>query len=256
MRLLKETDDLSSEDYLKGYLKDFEDQTEKNLHRRNYAWLLVYSALFTSLLAFFILIIGMIELESSTPERNYQKLVHQLHMQVLSEKEQQGLDWLEVENTLSKGVRLTISEDVFRQVSLFQSASDQVNALHVPYLIKISELIKAIRVDEFTERNQRLVQQIEAHGFELFMTIRVEGHTDSLRLARGARFVNNVELSTFRAYAVKDLIQSHTKLPSYFFSISGYGSFRPLMLDSTSAKNRRVEIYLQPQVISQRANDV
>ena len=71
--------------------------------KRNRLWLLTYISLFTSLLAFFILMITLVELEGSTPKRNYQKLVGKIYNEVNYQATLQGLDWLQVENTLKKG---------------------------------------------------------------------------------------------------------------------------------------------------------
>ena len=71
--------------------------------KRNRLWLLTYISLFTSLLSFFILMITLVELGGSTPNRNYQKLVGKIYNEVNYQATLQGLDWLQVENTLKKG---------------------------------------------------------------------------------------------------------------------------------------------------------
>lgn len=231
-----------------------QSQTAIRMQRRNFAWLLTYSALFTSLLAFFILIIGLVELEGSTPKRNYQKLVQKLYIASLKEKKNEGLGWVNIENTLSKGVKFSFSSEIFQNKNLFNSARAKVNPRFVPYFVEFAELIKQIQLKTFPERNQKLIKEIEAAGLSFKMTIRVEGHTDSSPLAKGARFANNVELSTFRAYAVMELLRIYTGLPKSFFSIAGYGSFKPLTEDASLPENRRVEIYLLPKVMEKAAN--
>ncbi|MGM0541177.1 MAG: OmpA/MotB family protein [Pseudomonadota bacterium] len=211
-------------------------------------WLLTYIGLFTSLLAFFILIITLVELESSTPKRNYQKLVNQLYQETLYQTEQQGLSWLAVENTLSKGVRLTLDPQTIPSHSLFTSARAQLNPRYLGYIRSLSELLQSLSLETFTQRHQKLVRGIEAAGFNVALIIRVEGHTDSRPLAQTALFDNNVELSTFRAYAMMKLLRLYTGLPESQFAMAGYGSFHTLTADGTADENRRVEIYLLPQI--------
>lgn len=211
-------------------------------------WLLTYIGLFTSLLAFFILITTQIELESSTPKRNYQKLVNQLYKETVYQTQQQGLDWITVENTLSKGVRLTINPQTVPNQSLFTSARAQLNPRYLPYIRSLSELLQSLSLETFNERHHKLVQGIEASGFDVALLIRIEGHTDSRPLSQTALFENNIELSTFRAYAMMKLLRLYTGLPESQFAMAGYGSFHNLTEESTADENRRVEIYLLPQI--------
>ncbi len=211
-------------------------------------WLLTYIGLFTSLLAFFILIITQIELENSTPKRNYQKIVNQLYQETAYQAQQQGLGWLAVENTLSKGVRLTINPQTIPNQSLFTSAQAQLNPRYLPYIRDLSELLQSLSLENFNQRHLKLVKGIEAAGLDVFLLIKIEGHTDSRPLAQTALFENNVELSTFRAYAMMKLLRLYTGLPESLFAMSGYGSFHNLTEETTADENRRVEIYLLPQI--------
>jgi chemotaxis protein MotB len=219
-------------------------------------WLLTYIGLFTSLLAFFILIITQVELESSTPKRNYQKLVNQLYQETMYQSQQQGLSWLSVENTLSKGVRLTINPQTIPNQSLFTSARAQLNPRYLPYIRSLSELLQSLSLETFIQRHQGLVKGIEATGTDMVLIIRIEGHTDSRSLAETAFFENNVELSTFRAYAMMKLLRLYTGLPESQFAMSGYGSFHNLSEDTTADENRRVEIYLLPQIKAKLAQKI
>ncbi len=219
-------------------------------------WLLTYIALFTSLLAFFVLIITQVELESSTPKRNYQKLVNQLYKETLYQSQQRGLSWLAVENTLSKGVRLTFNPQTVPNQSLFTSARAQLNPRYLPYIRGISELLQSLSLEDFTQRHQKLVHGIEVAGFEVALVVRVEGHTDSRPLAATALFENNVELSTFRAYAMMKLLRLYTGLPESQFAMAGYGSFHNLLEESTADENRRVEIYLLPQLKTKSSQSI
>jgi len=216
--------------------------------KRNRLWLLTYISLFTSLLAFFILMITLVELEGSTPKRNYQKLVGKIYKEVTYQSTLQGIDWLQIENTLTKGVRLSIPPDLVANSSLFSSASAQINPRYLPYLQSIVDVLTALNFQDFNTRHAKLIDGIESAGYKVDFMIRVEGHTDSLVMAPTARFRDNVELSTFRAYAMMEWLRIHTGLAKNKFAISGYGSFHPLTVNSEQAENRRIEIYLVPLV--------
>lgn len=218
--------------------------------KRSRAWLVTYIALVTSLLAFFILIITLVELEGSTLKRNYQKLVAKLYTEVSYVAKQQGVDWLQMENTLTKGVRLTIPAGLVKNQTLFASARAKINPRYLPYLQSIADILQTFDIESFLERHKKLIQAIESAGYNVQFMVRIEGHTDSQPLAATARFADNVELSTFRAYAMMEWLRIHLGLPRSGFAISGYGSFHPLTDNAIEAKNRRIEIYLIPQVTS------
>lgn len=226
------------------------EQHQYNQIKATRLWLLTYIALFTSLLAFFILIITQVELEGSTPKRNHQKIVKLLYQESLHQKELQGLSWLNVENTLSKGVRLTLDPNVISNNALFTSARAKINPRYLPYLRSLADVIQALSLEAFKQRHPKLVRGIETAGFELKLFVRIEGHTDSRPLAKTALFQNNVELSTFRAYAMMELLRIYTGLPKSMFSMAGYGSFHNLVEDAAADENRRVEIYLLPQIVA------
>ena len=222
--------------------------------QRNRLWLLTYISLFTSLLAFFILMITLVELEGSTPKRNYQKLVGKIYDDVVYQSRLQGLDWLQIENTLTKGIRLTIPPELVANASLFSSASAQINPRYLPYLQSIVDVLKVLNFQDFNTRHAKLINGIESVGFKVDFIIRIEGHTDSLAMAPTARFRDNIELSTYRAYAMMEWLRIYTGLERKHFAISGYGSFHPLTANPEQAENRRIEIYLVPLVRPKLAN--
>ncbi|NPA72596.1 MAG: OmpA family protein [Gammaproteobacteria bacterium] len=220
--------------------------------KKSRLWLFTYISLFTSLLAFFIIIITQIELEGSTAKRNYQKMVTVLYQQVSYQAKSQGLSWLKVENTLTKGIRLTLDKETIPHIPLFNSARAKLNPRYLPYLRSVSELIQSLALTSFKKKHQKLVRGIEAAGFEVKLMIRIEGHTDSMPLAATARFRDNVELSTFRAYAMMEILRLYTGLPKSVFSMAGYGSFHPLVEDPQAPENRRVEIYIVPKIVERK----
>jgi len=81
--------------------------------------------------------------------------------------------------------------------------------------------------------------------------IRVEGHTDNIRIhgALAKRFPTNWELSAARAINVARFLQSEGIDP-LLLSTAAYGEYKPVTSNETRegrAKNRRIEIVLVPK---------
>jgi chemotaxis protein MotB len=77
--------------------------------------------------------------------------------------------------------------------------------------------------------------------------VRVEGHTDNVRLA-GGRFASNWHLSVARALAVVKFLQDAGVDPTRL-AAAGYGEFQPIAANDTPegrSQNRRIEIVLAP----------
>ena len=74
--------------------------------------------------------------------------------------------------------------------------------------------------------------------------ILIAGHTDNQKLAKGAKFKDNQELSLARAKAVMDYLVRNG-LDASKLSVVGYGETKPIASNETKegrAKNRRVEL--------------
>ena len=84
-------------------------------------------------------------------------------------------------------------------------------------------------------------------------TIRIEGHTDNVPIAKPlkARFPSNWELSTARATNVVRFLQDEAGIDANSLEAVGLGEYHPLASNKTAAgrsKNRRIEIILFPRV--------
>lgn len=215
---------------------------------RNRVWMLTFVSLFTSLLAFFILIITITELEGVTAKRSYQKIMNQLYSQALQVQQTQGWQWMQIDNTLSKGIRVVLDPALFASTPLFAPARADINPRYYPYLNEVSQFLRALKLDQLEAGYQRWLSNIERAGFAVELTITIEGHTDSIPLSPGARYRNNIELSTYRAYEVMQFLQADLDWAPRLFSIAGYGSFRPIVENSEDPINRRIEMYIAPQM--------
>ncbi len=210
---------------------------------RESAWLLTYISLFTSLLAFFILSMNMVSLEQNSEKRNFQKVQMQLFKQTLAIKKQLKLDWLQVENTVSKGIRLTLQTQDNGD-ELFPLGSDKLAPAWQNRLIELSVLLDQLQLASFAQRHDQQIQAMTRATKQLQLQLLVEGHTDAQPM-KSARFPSNWELSTARAMTIQELLEQKLQLPAKTFAIAGLGSFRPKNDVMNYADNRRIEIYIQ-----------
>lgn len=111
------------------------------------------------------------------------------------------------------------------EFSFFDSGQAQVRPEAIPLLYKLSAILNTIP-----------------------NTILIEGHTDN-RPIRTAQFPSNWELSTARAAALVRYFVEDQHLDPARFAAAGYGEFQPLA-DNSDDKgrqaNRRVDLIIQP----------
>lgn len=78
-------------------------------------------------------------------------------------------------------------------------------------------------------------------------SIRIEGHTDTVKVNPSSIYPTNWELSTGRAANVVRYLIEDLDLAPERFSIAGYGEYRPIAPNDTAenkSKNRRVDIVI------------
>jgi len=219
---------------------------------REALWLTTYISLFTSLLAFFILSMTMVELEGSTVRRDFQKFQHALYQQVLVNRNRLGLDWIEVEETVTKGTRLTLRADRLQQQEVFKVGSDKISPAWQGEMQTLAILLDDLQLNDLDKRYGAFTASIKASGLDLKLRVLIEGHTDDQPI-KSARFPSNWELSTARALQVQQFLEQRTRLPPQQFAIAGLGSFRPLGALADHDRNRRVEIYLYAEMLDKDA---
>jgi chemotaxis protein MotB len=214
---------------------------------RESLWLMTYISLFSTLLAFFMLSLNMLNIETATPKRNFQKIQHQLYLQTKATKEKLGLDWLNVEETLTKGTRLTISTSNSGQPELFLLGSEKLTPQWQSNLYSLVILIERLNLAQFDTNFATLLAPIQAAGYKTSLRLLIEGHTDAQPM-HSAKFPSNWELSTARALQIEQLLETKANLPPSYFAIAGLGSFRPIGDINDYQKNRRIEIYITAQM--------
>ncbi len=75
--------------------------------------------------------------------------------------------------------------------------------------------------------------------------VKIEGHTDNVRVGFGSRYKSNWDLSSARSAAVADYILSTTNLEAGNVSVAGFADSKPIAPNDTAegrARNRRIEV--------------
>lgn len=201
---------------------------------RESLWLITYTSLFTTLLAFFILLMVLEPLENNPQTRTLQQSQKSLETLSIYLKKQQNLDWLAIENTITKGLRFTLEP---------QNLDDEIFGLGSANLAPTWE-IKLQALAHYFATLEEMARARLLTSAKLFVLI--EGHTDAQPM-NSARFPSNWELSTARAQTVQALLEEVSKFDSVQFGIAGLGSYRPRAKLENFAENRRIEIYIKVQ---------
>tara|TARA_Y100000296_G_C5155844_1_gene249018 strand:- start:61 stop:735 length:675 start_codon:yes stop_codon:yes gene_type:complete len=180
------------------------------------SWLVTYSDAITLLLAFFVMILAVSDLNQGKIESLKEGLA-----EVISSENnttpfteiKQGLDEYVEKNGLADQVTVTLDprgiQVEFANVALYDSGSAQLKSDAQPMLQELGRVIKDV-----------------SHGSHM---IEVEGHTDDLPIATD-EFPSNWELSAARATGVvKYLLQ--TGIAKERLKASGYADSRPKVLE-------------------------
>jgi len=216
--------------------------------RASNSWKVTYSDLLTGLLAFFLLLIIKAEQDVNTTFKFADQMKDVIYAKVLNEKQVRNLEWLYVEHAGPKGIKLLIPSEIGDQ-TFFQSGEDQIVINFIFYLRTVAQIIGGLELEKIPIRNKDIFAKLEATGKAVKINVRIEGHSDAVPLGRSSRFRDNWDLSTARAHQVAQFIIRETSIPESYFSISGYGPFHPLVDERNYDENRRVEIYLDIQLI-------
>jgi chemotaxis protein MotB len=225
-------------------------QYEQHEEESGEAWLLPYSDLMTLLLAVFIVLFAVSQVDTikaqgmsdefsesmMTEKYTQEKMLERLQNESLEESEP-DFDQMKVlkaqvdaklqEQNLSdfvkteiskRGLVISLSNAVF-----FDSGKAEVKEEYKTALLAVAEIVTAT-----------------GHY------IRIEGHTDNVPMHSDI-FPSNWELSAARAISVVRLFVTETDASPEKFLAAGYGEYRPIADNSTEegrAQNRRVDIII------------
>jgi len=197
------------------------------------SWLVTYSDAITLLLAFFVMILAVSDLNQGKIESLKEGLAEVISSQKVEtpfSEIKQGLDEYLVQHGLEDEVSVTLDKQgvrvEFANVALYDSGSADLKAGATPILEELSRVIRDV-----------------SHGSHL---VEVEGHTDDLPIANG-EFASNWELSAARATGVvKYFLESG--ISKERLKASGFADSRPkkgsqeLPLNQQREANRRVVV--------------
>ncbi len=202
-------------------------------------WLITYADIVSILLAFFILLFSVTEVQQA----KFEALQESLDKTIFKKKEKEAPNpLLELQNALTN--------------VLDQHAIDPIKTLSLTNnMLKLDlpgELLFATASTNIGPESTRLIndlaQQIKAYPFQNY-TIEIEGHTDDVPISN-ERFPSNWQLSTGRAISVLELF-AQAGINQEQLKAIGYADSRPKLpnrdangvaITRNQQQNRRVEI--------------
>ncbi len=257
-------------------MNNHHEEPEKENNER---WLLTYSDLITLLLAFFIILYSMANVDKEKFKRLMESLGNQFggggnagagQTSGLSHETGAGgasitlpplgSDDLGITVTPSatpNGVGNAIEIDKMEQVK--GEVEDMLNAANLGDEVRVSlteqgleisinsevlfDIGSAMLKPKYTNTVEKIADVLtQLKGNQII----VEGHTDNVPI-KTYQFPSNWYLSTARAICVLDLIMKNSNLDPNKLSVQGYGDSRPIASNNTPegrAKNRRVNIII------------
>ena len=213
--------------------------------------MVVYGSLLTGVLAFFMLLVGKSTSEAESIFKFADNLTAHIGDQINIIKAEKGYDWLYVENTGNKGIKLLIPSEIDNE-PMFYSGSADFNRGFNPILNSITSLLNSTDLPKIEELYKHKLLQLENINQTIDLNLRIEGHTDR-RAISTKEFRDNWDLSTARAYTVMTYFQSQLSIDPKDFSMAGYAYFHPLQSMENYDENRRVEIYIKFNSIDKQA---
>jgi chemotaxis protein MotB len=223
--------------------RGIEDEHE-NLER----WLLTYSDLITLLLAFFIIMYSISQVDLN----KFKRVTDALNVVLDGSQKEQQAGW---GNSLSDGKirhRDPKGDLLALQKSIDEIAKKMQMGLDVSTQLQKRGLVIHLSESAFFDLGKADLKPQAMQIFDLLAVellkihnqTRIEGHTDNLPI-NTPKFPSNWELSTARATnCLRYLVEKHN-FPPERISALGYAEYRPIATNSTVEgrnKNRRVDI--------------
>lgn len=222
----------------------------ENLER----WLLTYADLITLLLAFFIVMYSMSQVDSKKFGKMSDALSGVLKGGAVIIKQGTNIGIMPGGGVLKTAVLKSIGESIendFMGMGNEKLVSTEVSERGLVIHIMESALFQVGSAD-LSEKAIETLRVVAEHLKPLPNHIRIEGHTDN-RPIKTLRYPSNWELSSARATEVVRYFIDHHEVSPNEVSALGYGEFRPLAPNNTEdnrAKNRRVDIVVMTMEIT------
>lgn len=248
------------------------DRRKKPEEKISESWLLPYADMLTLLLALFIVLFAMSEIDI----KKFERLAYIFQSEFMSGA-----------GVIDDGVSIVPEESPGDQVDEKKEDKKEKKDANIPESVREYEKLLSIqeRIDEYIALNSltdTLGTKLTGEG--LLITVRtditfdsgsakvkpegveiakeiakmletdppheivVNGHADD-RPIKNAEFGSNWELSTMRAIQFLYLLLEYTDIDPKWFSARGYGEYQPIVpntSDENRSKNRRVEVLILP----------
>ena len=218
------------------------DNLNKVAGQARSSWVLSYGDTITLLITFFIMMITVRAGQINKIHEWVNERLDDAASEVQEVIDAAGISEISVSRN-SKGVQITLEDP-----RLFEVASAQPRQSHTYQLDAVSAAIRDLQIFHLKNtEHAAFLKELEASGLQWLVEIRIEGHTDNMRLTRNALYRDNWELSAARAQSIMIQLQERTGLAPSIFAIGGFGEFQPIGDNITLAGrelNRRVEIYV------------
>ncbi len=228
-------------------------------HENEERWLLTYADLITLLMAFFMVLWAMSQVDT----KKYQHLSRSLKMAFQSPLMSPTRS--PYSNPPSQLVKPSIAkedvgarraraqelkralEEIVRQEGLQEDVFIFIGDDDRSVVVRLSAiLLFQPGSAELVPRAQPLIAQFASVLRKAGKPLRVEGHTDNIPI-RTAQFKSNWQLSAARAANTLLYLQTEYGLEPQLLSASGYGEYRPIAENDSPegrSRNRRVEFVI------------
>ena len=250
--------------------KRHEEHEEHENHER---WLITYADMITLLMAFFIMLFAMSQLDLAKFKEFQQGFASHVSGKEPSIALDGGAGVLDGANgtqdeliakaqqVLNKQAKEDLAADLERDrlLDVKEEFTARVRAAglerKVGFRLERRGLVVTIVSDhvlfslgsaDLRPQGRDVLDGLAAVLADMPNDITVEGHTDNLPIS-GGQYRNNWVLSTARATSVLSYLLQHHDVPASRLSAAGYADQRPVMTNRTStgrAANRRVEIVI------------
>ena len=227
------------------------------------AWLLPYSDLMTLLLAVFIVLFAVSQIDAQKAKDVSERFTESMMTESYAEaklRSQESSQESQEESQAGTGTEQEKMEELKAELDaklISQNMTDSVTT-HIDKRGLVISLNNAIFFEsgsaEIKQEYTGILQGIADIVNVMDNYIRIEGHTDNIPM-NSPIYPSNWELSTARAVSVVRLFLNEPNASPDKFLAVGYGEYRPVADNSTAegrAKNRRIDII----VLSEQYDDL
>ena len=224
-------------------------------------WLLTYADLITLLLALFIILYAMNQVDQKKFEEVAQALsmgfnqpasvsiidlgTHANAHRPATESEIKTMKAIREDDQLRK-IKNQIDEKIESDPKLTGKASTNLSDDGLMITIADDILFQSGTAN-LTGEARSLINLVTPLVLDIQNSVKISGHTDSVPI-KTAAFPSNWELSSARAHSVLHLMLQNKALSPTRMSSSGYGEYQPIADNKTAkgrSENRRVEIMIE-----------